>query len=65
MPYEAAAQMERELAEDLRAEGYTVTGRDLAPVTRPDGSLCSRQVASRKRLREGFGGPSGHLRLPL
>lgn len=26
MPYEAAAQMERELAEDLRAEGYTVTG---------------------------------------
>jgi len=26
MPYEAAAQMEMELAEDLRAEGYTVTG---------------------------------------
>src|SRR5438874_9402242 len=26
MPYEAAAQMEIELAEDLRAEGYTVTG---------------------------------------
>ncbi|HEX4085461.1 MAG TPA: hypothetical protein VHY22_11155 [Chthoniobacteraceae bacterium] len=26
MPYEAAAQMEVELAEDLRAEGYTVTG---------------------------------------
>jgi hypothetical protein len=26
MPYEAAAQMEKELAEDLRAEGYTVTG---------------------------------------
>ena len=26
MPFEAAAQMERELAEDLRAEGYTVTG---------------------------------------
>ncbi len=26
MPYEAALQMELELAEDLRAEGYTVTG---------------------------------------
>ena len=26
MPFEAAAVMERELAEDLRAEGYTVTG---------------------------------------
>jgi hypothetical protein len=26
MPFEAAAQMEQELAEDLRAEGYTVTG---------------------------------------
>jgi len=27
MPFEAAAQMEKELAEDLRSEGYTVTGR--------------------------------------
>jgi hypothetical protein len=26
MPYEAALQMELELAEDLRSEGYTVTG---------------------------------------
>jgi len=26
MPYEAAAQMEKELADDLRADGYTVTG---------------------------------------
>jgi len=26
MPYEAAAEMERDLAEDLRNEGYTVTG---------------------------------------
>jgi len=26
MPFEAATQMEKELAEDLRAEGYTVTG---------------------------------------
>jgi hypothetical protein len=26
MPFEAAAVMERELAEDLRAGGYTVTG---------------------------------------
>jgi len=26
MPYEAALQMESELAEDLRNEGYTVTG---------------------------------------
>jgi hypothetical protein len=26
MPYEAAAQMEKESAEDLRAEGDTVTG---------------------------------------
>ena len=26
MPYEAALQMELELAEDLREEGYTVTG---------------------------------------
>jgi hypothetical protein len=26
MPYEAAAQMEKELAEELRAQGYTVTG---------------------------------------
>jgi len=24
MPYNAAAQMEKELAEDMRAEGYTV-----------------------------------------
>lgn len=26
MPFEAAAQMEQELAEDLRGQGYTVTG---------------------------------------
>jgi predicted GIY-YIG superfamily endonuclease len=26
MPYEAAAQMEKDLAEDLRRAGYTVTG---------------------------------------
>jgi hypothetical protein len=26
MPYQAAAEMERDLAEDLRNEGYTVTG---------------------------------------
>lgn len=26
MPFEAAAQMEKELTEDLRAQGYTVTG---------------------------------------
>lgn len=26
MPFEAAAQMEMDLAEDLRAQGYTVTG---------------------------------------
>jgi hypothetical protein len=26
MPYEAAAQMERDLADDLRREGYTVMG---------------------------------------
>ncbi len=26
MPFEAAAQMERDLAEDLRNQGYTVTG---------------------------------------
>ena len=26
MPYEAAAQMEKDLAEDLRKAGYTVTG---------------------------------------
>jgi hypothetical protein len=26
MPFEAAAQMEKDLAEDLRATGYTVTG---------------------------------------
>lgn len=26
MPFEAAAQMEKDLAEDLRTEGYTVTG---------------------------------------
>jgi len=26
MPYEAAAQMERDLTEDLRREGYTVVG---------------------------------------
>jgi hypothetical protein len=26
MPFEAAVRMERELAEDLRAQGYTVTG---------------------------------------
>jgi hypothetical protein len=26
MPFEAAAQMERDLAEDLRKQGYTVTG---------------------------------------
>lgn len=26
MPYEAAAQMESDLADDLRNEGYTVTG---------------------------------------
>ena len=26
MPFEAASQMEKDLSEDLRAEGYTVTG---------------------------------------
>jgi predicted GIY-YIG superfamily endonuclease len=26
MPFETAAQMEKDLSEDLRAEGYTVTG---------------------------------------
>jgi hypothetical protein len=26
MPFEAAVQMERDLAEDLRSQGYTVTG---------------------------------------
>ena len=26
MPFDAAAQMEKDLAEDLRAAGYTVTG---------------------------------------
>ena len=26
MPFDAAAQMEKDLAEDLRAEGYTVAG---------------------------------------
>jgi predicted GIY-YIG superfamily endonuclease len=26
MPFEAAAQMEKDLAEDLRRQGYTVTG---------------------------------------
>lgn len=26
MPYEAAVQMEKDLAEDLRSQGYTVTG---------------------------------------
>ena len=26
MPFDAAVEMERELAEDLRAQGYTVTG---------------------------------------
>ena len=26
MPFEAAAQMEKDLAEDLRAQGYTVAG---------------------------------------
>jgi len=26
MLFEAAAQMEKDLAEDLRADGYTVTG---------------------------------------
>ena len=26
MPFEAAAQMEKDLAEDLRKQGYTVTG---------------------------------------
>jgi hypothetical protein len=26
MPFEATAQMEKDLTEDLRAEGYTVTG---------------------------------------
>lgn len=26
MPFEAAAQMDKDLAEDLRAQGFTVTG---------------------------------------
>jgi hypothetical protein len=26
MPFEGAVQLEKELTEDLRAEGYTVTG---------------------------------------
>jgi hypothetical protein len=34
MPFEAAAQMEKDLTEDLRAEGYTVTGRTSEPLAR-------------------------------
>ena len=32
MPFEAAAQMEKDLTEDLRAEGYTVTGERDKPL---------------------------------
>ncbi len=44
MPFEAAAEMEQGLAEDLRAEGYTVTGRPLSvqvdqPVSHPPRGL--------------------------
>ncbi len=35
MPFEAAAQMEQELAEDLRRGGYTVTGGQQASRHRP------------------------------
>jgi hypothetical protein len=34
MPCEAAAQMEKDLAEDLRRAGYTVTGGHLLPIVR-------------------------------
>jgi len=46
MPFEAAAQMEVELAEDLRGEGYTVTGRTLtATDSRFDLQLRTRSKA--------------------
>ena len=34
-PYEAAAQMEKDFAEDLRRAGYTVSGRALMPQKEP------------------------------
>ena len=35
MPYQAAAQMEKDFAEDLRRAGYTVSGRALMPQKEP------------------------------
>jgi hypothetical protein len=42
MPFEAAAQMEKDLTEDLRAHGYTVTGGTLG---------CLREAPQRLQVR--------------
>ena len=47
MPFEAAAQMEKDLTEDLRAEGYTVTGGNVTNHCTCD--MPAQQKASSER----------------
>jgi hypothetical protein len=42
MPFEAADQMEKDLAEDLRAEGYTVTGGRSGVAAPLISGICAR-----------------------
>jgi hypothetical protein len=46
-PFDAAAQMEKDLAEDLRADGYT------SPVVHRDNSVQSRIEETRQEHEKG------------
>jgi hypothetical protein len=61
MPFEAAAQMEKDLTEDLRAEGYTVTGGTWQTIARVT-CLLNRKPAASASLIENkrFGSPNAH-----
>jgi hypothetical protein len=58
MPFEAAAQMEKDLAEDLRAEGYTVAGGTyLGSVS----NSCRRIGGSDTAMAPDGGSSSGYV----
>jgi hypothetical protein len=46
MPFEAAAQMEKDLTEDLRADSYTVTGGTEKPLARRASASLLRETST-------------------
>jgi hypothetical protein len=59
MPYEAAAEMERNLAEDLRRGGYTVTGGPLGAQPRQSAQAVWLLNPPALRFSERTGWPFG------